>query len=265
MKKTKVLVPALAVLALGMAASVTGTVAWFTQNRSVYAQSLQVAVAANQDLRISDTLSTGTPSWQTSLTWNTPANHVDANMVPATPIAGTVASTTALLASADDATITADPTFVKPSSGNTVDADDGSVGTALVVGDNSAKWEAAGNHGVMTEDFSIKYEGSTGQGVLTANVYGKVTITTGAGKEIDLALRIGMYNITAGTFKVYTIGNATATSYVVNLDTIQYTSPTPNDWRAFIWYEGSDAHCTNANAVYNNLTVRFDYSLDAFN
>ena len=42
MKKTKILVPALSVLALGMAASVTGTVAWFTATAKATAQGIAV-------------------------------------------------------------------------------------------------------------------------------------------------------------------------------------------------------------------------------
>ena len=42
MKKTKILIPALSILALGMAASVTGTVAWFTQNAIATATGISV-------------------------------------------------------------------------------------------------------------------------------------------------------------------------------------------------------------------------------
>ena len=42
MKKTKILVPAMAVLALGMAATVTGTVAWFSANNVVSADGMHI-------------------------------------------------------------------------------------------------------------------------------------------------------------------------------------------------------------------------------
>ena len=42
MKKTKVLIPALSILALGMAASVTGTVAWFTATAKAKAEGIAV-------------------------------------------------------------------------------------------------------------------------------------------------------------------------------------------------------------------------------
>ena len=47
MKKTKVLVPAMALLALGTAASVTGTVAWFSMNTRVTATGMQIRAKSN--------------------------------------------------------------------------------------------------------------------------------------------------------------------------------------------------------------------------
>lgn len=52
MKKTKILVPALAVLALGMAASVTGTVAWFAANNVVNANGMKIQSSTPSSLAI---------------------------------------------------------------------------------------------------------------------------------------------------------------------------------------------------------------------
>ena len=56
MKKTKILVPALAVLALGMAASVTGTVAWFAANNVVNANGMLVRSTTPSSLVIGKTI-----------------------------------------------------------------------------------------------------------------------------------------------------------------------------------------------------------------
>ena len=56
MKKTKILIPALSILALGMAASVTGTVAWFTQNAVATATGIAVKSKVPSALYISDEL-----------------------------------------------------------------------------------------------------------------------------------------------------------------------------------------------------------------
>ena len=59
MKKTKVLVPALAVLALGMAASVTGTVAWFAANNVVNANGMKVQSSTPSSLAIGEEIVAG--------------------------------------------------------------------------------------------------------------------------------------------------------------------------------------------------------------
>ena len=54
MKKTKIIVPALGVLLLSTAASVTGTVAWFSMNNFVTATGMQVKAKAENGIVISN-------------------------------------------------------------------------------------------------------------------------------------------------------------------------------------------------------------------
>ena len=55
MKKTKIVVPALAVLLLSTAASVSGTVAWFSMSTSVTVTGMQVTTKVSSNLLIADT------------------------------------------------------------------------------------------------------------------------------------------------------------------------------------------------------------------
>ena len=55
MKKTKIVVPALAVLLLSTAASVTGTVAWFSMNNSVTVTGMSVTTKVSSNLQIAET------------------------------------------------------------------------------------------------------------------------------------------------------------------------------------------------------------------
>ena len=55
MKKTKIIVPALALLVLSTAASVSGTVAWFSANQTVTASGMSVKAKAQAGLVISNT------------------------------------------------------------------------------------------------------------------------------------------------------------------------------------------------------------------
>lgn len=54
MKKTKIVVPALAVLLLSTAASVSGTVAWFSMNTSVKVDGMQVSTRVSSNLLIAE-------------------------------------------------------------------------------------------------------------------------------------------------------------------------------------------------------------------
>ena len=66
MKKTKIIVPALGVLLLSTAASVTGTVAWFSMNNFVTAEGMNVKAKAENGIVISNAAD-GT-SWRDSAT-----------------------------------------------------------------------------------------------------------------------------------------------------------------------------------------------------
>ncbi len=74
MKKTKILVPAMAVLALGMAAAVTGTVAWFSANNVVTANRMMFKSVTPSSLAISDTLAADGIGNRTSITYEVPEN-----------------------------------------------------------------------------------------------------------------------------------------------------------------------------------------------
>ncbi len=54
MKKTKVIIPALGMLLLSTAASVTGTVAWFTANKTVTASGMQIKAKAEDGIVINN-------------------------------------------------------------------------------------------------------------------------------------------------------------------------------------------------------------------
>lgn len=67
MKKTKIIVPALGVLLLSTAASVTGTVAWFSMNNFVTAEGMNVKAKAENGIVISNAAAAN-GSWRDSAT-----------------------------------------------------------------------------------------------------------------------------------------------------------------------------------------------------
>ena len=82
MKKTKILVPAVAVLALSMAAAVTGTVAWFSSNTKVTASGMTISATTSKSLMISLTSSTG---WTNAVTVDSTAAQKSA-VLPVSPV-----------------------------------------------------------------------------------------------------------------------------------------------------------------------------------
>ena len=69
MKKTKIIIPALGLLLLSTAASVTGTVAWFAANASVTASGMQLQAKAEQGILIStQTAASPASAWGASAT-----------------------------------------------------------------------------------------------------------------------------------------------------------------------------------------------------
>lgn len=260
MKKSKILVPAVALLALSTAAATTGTVAWFTTNRQVTASTLTAAIASSQDLRISDSLY---PSyaWSTKVEWNLN----DSSLIPVTPVAGSLDNVTAVLKDVSNATITADPIFLSPTSNNTVDPATGVATHAPTTGStNGQYYQVVESHAYLGEDFALKYEGSKNVGgsvVTKETVNGVVKFTSTEGRDIDKALRLGVYSISDQKFKVYNVTTSTAATYTVNLDAIELESGTPKEFRVFIYYEGSDDACINKNAVTHPLSVGFTFTL----
>ena len=70
--KSKVIIPALAMIALTTAASATGTVAWFTANQAVTAEGLTAKVVAGDNLFIAknDSSFDASSSYVTGLTYS---------------------------------------------------------------------------------------------------------------------------------------------------------------------------------------------------
>ena len=84
MKKTKIIIPALGMLLLSTAASVTGTVAWFSANTSVNAEGMTVKVATNATyLLVSHDTSDTAPTAATIQAENSDAGFTSIDLTPA--------------------------------------------------------------------------------------------------------------------------------------------------------------------------------------
>lgn len=280
MKKSKIIVPAVALLALGMAASVTSTVAWFSSNSSVSASDLTVAVQGSNSLTISNGHSAY--NWVYSLEWTDSA----LTMAPVTPIVGTYDATIAHYVSvqasgenagkytkgslAEQAVTTSTLSFIKPGQGKVAaDGSAAAIATSAEGADNSANYGAAANTDILYKDFALKLAGKVGD---VGTIGGTVTVTPAAEKEIDDSFRVGLLDLTTSRFTVYgwTAGSTLSDGHypVINFDSFNMDASYAGHevdykFRLITWYEGEDKTCIDANAIVNNLDVEVAFSVSS--
>ncbi len=299
MKKTKILVPAMAVLALGMAAAVTGTVAWFSANTVVTASNMSVSCSTSKSLVIDASTANGT-GWavsKTSTTGNGDAAHA---LIPAsnasieTPAFWGVKDNSKVN---DDGSYREDTPIIKFNSANS---------GALVEGYNSVTLEQDKTfYYCRLDTFYIKLDAPSTEKVdLKVNTF---SITTGT-LDITNSLRLGMraYYLAAGANdtatlagqgvyqagaeKIYAKAQPESTAKPItnvteegNVYTVTEAAAAPTTVTTFAntvlkenfggqdivkvqflwWYEGQDDDCITANAITSeeiSLSVSFTYS-----
>lgn len=256
MKKSKILVPAVALLALSTAAATTGTVAWFTTNTTVSASSMIMAVQTAKDLRIADGHGS-TYDWRTALEWND-------NIAAANPVAavdGNAASVAAVLGNQTTAKAVTSVGFVKPSETNVIQAN-GKATTALAEGTMTGAYvDAAASGHYAAHDYSLRYAGTEAN----AEVTFVITVASNSSVTINNAFRVGVVDAHTGTkmFTAYELPShdSVGKKYVLNLTNLTLQNNTPYHLSIYAWYEGTDDDCINANAVNNPLTVSVSHVL----
>lgn len=257
MKKSKILVPAVALLALSTAAATTGTVAWFTTNTTVSASSMIMAVQTAKDLRIADGHGS-TYDWRTSLTWND-------NIAAANPVAAVDGSKTNVVKTLGEQTTATEVGtvgFIKPKEGNTINAN-GTASTPITTStDLSASYEDANASGhYAAHDYSLRYTGTQTE----THVTFVITVAANSDATINNAFRVGVVDASSGTkmFTAYKLPsyNTGNKNYVLSLANLTLENNTPYHLSIYAWYEGTDKDCINANAVNNPLTVSVSHVL----
>lgn len=270
MKKTKILVPAMAVLALGMAAAVTGTVAWYSSTNIVYANGISIKSKTAQSLQIALT-SAGT--WGTSVD-HTALMKTDVNPAYCLEEAGT---------------LEAAPSFVYLDQGKVDDPGTGegqdkwyvnAAGKVCLFSNNevvlpaaqaeSNPWlnEARDSGGqmlnVQTDSDFLKLDTT----VTTASETVKAVVTLGrtAVKNIDKALVFGFYNVQTKLWEVSKpFASEEGMSATINNLTNFTVTPTATEYQFYMWYDGEDPVTINENAIANPITATITYSIVSTN
>lgn len=232
MKKTKIIIPALGMLLLSTAASVTGTVAWFAANASVSANGLVVtAKSENTYLLISKT-STTAADIQTENVKAVSLASESASILPSAPC----------LTSGEAAYLT--------TSGKTVD--DAAITTAGVVIDNQAKAAAVTNWYTATaaapsastmEEGSARQLSSFTNYVIVEDLY--LTVAAGANGANNLKVISTITQNTGGD-------DVAAIKYLIATDDGAFSAINNDD-------NGSEIDIKGSNTTLTSTTVRHVY------
>lgn len=290
MKKTKIIVPALGMLLLSTAASVTGTVAWFAMNTEVTATGMKVRAKAEEGLLINEVAAATDPHWDDEAT---AAQTTATELYPTSTANGTDWFHAASKLENDAAQGNASTDNSNLVSGyeqlSLTSLTGSGIGAAASAGANAQRdvfgKAAADKVGYYVQyTYYIKSSGATNKITLkneATNQVVRITEVTADGSsvstDLNKALRVGVklknefyiYNPLGGTSSYYVGTEHTAVTTKAS-DTITTTDlgelPASTSDGApvniFIWYEGEDANCrsTNIKATLDALsvTVKFD-------
>ncbi len=262
MKKTRILVPALAILALGMAASVTGTVAWFSMNTQVQADGMRISSVTSKSLMISLNQDSG---YTTAVT----VDATKANILPVSP----VYNNASLEQAAAGTTVTAAPGFIRVNLA-TNDVADPAVSaaeytiaeayTANKVGSNAESdyYLIDDGSNYASDDIWLLYSGDAEHP--TSAINGTIICTRGSDFDLDDAFRVGILDLNNSKMYVWSpfVGQ-TGTEVTINVNNFMTLSNgAAEKLTLYSWFEGTDAECTTQNSINTqNLSTTFKWAL----
>lgn len=253
--KKRMLISSVAMLLIAMIALGTATFAWFTTSTNPYADQFSAKTTKQSTLLLSDNSRTG---WTSHLEYGV----ADKIMYPASGngtawVKGTAGN--ALTGAIDTTTLQS----VLPSTASGLNVAD-----YVYVNELNLK-----NNGTADiKDVTITFNMNTGDNKNTAE-YARVALVPINGTEVGaddlVALGNNVYSTTAKSYKpiIDTTGTEgtqinTKTTFTVNVttgdevmgpDAVKY-------FKLFVWFEGQDAACTDANSGQKIPGLKFDVS-----
>lgn len=256
MKKTKVLVPALGVLCLGMAAAVSGTVAWYSANDRVQADGMTVQAKVATNLYIENGLTNEIDAInKTSVS----LTYTSTSMSPAT-----LSFATNTLTVQEAATFNTKPTPSTPGSAATYTNIGTYTGAANAI--NAAKaGEPELSSYVGYDPVSVVRKAADATNSMSLKVDATVS---GASAEIYKCFRLGfMWSIDGGAnwkWKALEAvnpdkGTISWTSQSI-MDAVTVNDNTATEIGVFAWFDGENEFCTANNAIgVNQATINLTF------
>ena len=236
MKKTKIIVPALGILLLSTAASVTGTVAWFTTNNTVTASSMTVKAVVSGNLFIKEGMNVA---------------YANINAISADITMSALALQPADINFADGSADVRIPLTYAESKAPTIDSA-GQAATWSSVGLITATTKADTTVNYVATAFVSLANKQTNPSTFGLKPTCTVTVND-AQYNLAGALRAGMIiQPDGGTAAYYESGNASVSGTTVTLAWTSFPTALEDNvaHRAalMLWYEGEDEDCFVNNA-----------------
>ena len=269
MKKSKIIIPALGLIALGTAASITGTVAWFSMNTQVTATGMQVVAKSDNTFLLIGTGSNNTaaliqaanPNETVALT----VSDEDAQLYPCKPVQ-----------TAEEAALLNTTTGKKVGEGAITVA--GAIVSNAATADAVTNWYTAT---AATSAASTMKEGSARQltsfehYVIKKTVY--LTVSVGANPAnnlkvtADIAQKDGGTDIAACKMVVTTddsgfafVNNSNKTNVDIKGTNTDITATTVRTVNIYIYYDGSESVVYTNNAVnLKGATIDLTFTVDS--
>ena len=245
MKKTKVIIPALGLLLLSTAASVTGTVAWFAANSTVTATGMSITAKTDSEFLLISKTSTLTANVKT-VALAAPSGQV----LPTNRVASTGWVTASGTATNDGTKVGDYTTLSITETGNFGQAGD-----------------PAKNYYVYDSVFVGLAEGSSIPS--GKNLFCNVTFTASQSSNLNKCLTVGVDESanmgTADFDQRFVYGAATGekkvngASYLIAGSSL---STTAKEIKLYAFFDGDDANCTTENAInLAGITINFEFTL----
>ena len=256
MKKTKVIIPALGMLLLSTAASVTGTVAWFAANASVTATGMQLKATTDSEYLVISH-SSASATWQAGIsdktvTFQMPAN---AEVLPTSrqTVSSTLSWVTASGTSTTDGSAAADTT------------------QALTITEENNYGTANGKNYFIYDVLYVGLAKGSSQPANTKLLKCNVDFTAEESSDLNKCLTVGIYaGATIGTnaFTESYVLDSTVTTKVskAGSNTIyngsQLSATAGAPIVVYAYFDGALPDCTTAKAInLANITIDCTFTL----
>ena len=268
MKKTKIVIPALGMLLLSTAASITGTVAWFSMNNAVTANGLQISAKSDNTYLLISKTNTTASAIQSENAKTVDLSSDNAILYACAPC----------LSSEEAAYLTTSGKIVSTEATITVAGEIITNGTKAAAATNWYTATAAAPGAATMEEGSARQLSTLTNYVLVEDLY--LTVAAGANKAHNLTVTSTIAQVTGGNdvaavkfliatddgaFRAVTTAN-NGTPLDISGTNTDITDTSVRHVSVYVYYDGNESHVYTNNVVnMKGATINLAFNVEANN